>query len=132
MHKLVIIPFLLLLGLTGCSSETGLEDHSLSGFIEKLRSEGVKGNLQVGVPINDEMEFVATYVISAYTSTRILSFFQCKDEEAAERNLEESMKNPKLTGNARNGSLIMAATFYPPDDAAVEQIRKLFLAHKFE
>lgn len=106
-------------------------NHPLTSFVELLGREGVKGNLEIGDPINQDMEYVATYVISAYTSTRILSFFKCKDIEKAEFNLQEAMKNPKLSGVARNGTLLFAATFYPPDDQAVSKIRTLFLSHQF-
>jgi hypothetical protein len=58
--------------------------------------------------------------------------FKFKDAEKAEANLQEALKNDKLSGQASNGTLVMAATFYPPDEEAVEKIKALFLAHEFE
>jgi hypothetical protein len=78
------------------------------------------------------MEYVAEYAIARYSSTRIISLFKCKDAAKAEANLQAALQNPKLSGQARNGSFLMAATFYPPDKEAVERIRSLFLAHDFE
>ena len=123
----LILPFLL-----GCSPQGTQTTHEVSSFIQELKGNGVDGALQIKAPINDDMDYIATYVISAYTSTRILTFFKCKDQEKAEYNLREAMKNPKLSGQARNGTIIMAATFYPPDEVAVGRIKELFTAHKFE
>jgi len=124
--------FLILAFLVGCGKQGTQTTHEVSSFIQELKANGVDGALQIKAPINDDMDYIATYVISAYTSTRILSFFKCRDQEKAEYNLREAMKNPKLSGQARNGTLIMAATFYPPDEEAVGRIKELFTAHKFE
>lgn len=118
--------------LAGCNQvplDTTIE---ISSFIDTLKAEGVEGKLDLDFPANDEIEYIATYVISVYTSTRILSFFKCSDVEKAQHSLEKTMKNPKLTGQARNGTMIMAATFFPPDEAAVVKIKELFLAHNFD
>ena len=124
--------FLILAFLVGCSQQGTQTTHDVSSFIDELKANGVDGALQINAPINDDMDYVATYVISAYTSTRILSFFKCKDQVKAEYYLREAIKNPKLSGQSRNGTIIMAATFYPPDEEAVGKIRELFTAHKFE
>ncbi|VAW81653.1 hypothetical protein MNBD_GAMMA14-1156 [hydrothermal vent metagenome] len=58
--------------------------------------------------------------------------FKFKDAEKAEANLQESLKNDKLFGQARNGKFVMTATFYPPDEDAVNKIKTLFLAQKFD
>ena len=118
--------------LFGCDQiplDTTIE---ISSFIDKLKAEGVEGKLELDFPANKEIEYIATYVISVYTSTRILSFFKCSDVEEAQRSLVKMMKNPKMTGQARNGTMIMAATFFPPEEAAVVKIKELFLEHNFD
>lgn len=82
-------------------------------------------------PFNDDMEYIATYKIAVFTSTRIISIFKFKTSEKAQFNLEEAMKNPHMAGQARNGAFVMAATFFPPDEAAVAAIRDLFVSHEF-
>lgn len=134
MKGFFVIAILLLALLPGCSpSPLGTETtREVSFFIDELKANGVDGSLQIEVPANDDMEYIATYVISAFTSTRIISFFKFRNQERAEFNLTEAMKNPKLSGQARNGTLLMAATFYPPDEEAVSRIRALFMAHNFK
>jgi hypothetical protein len=133
MRGFFLIAILLLTPLLGCSPQgTQTTTREVSSFVDELKSNGVDGSLKIQVPANSEMEYIANYVISAYTSTRIISFFKFKSEERAEFNLAEAMKNPKLSGQARNGTLLMAATFYPPDEEAVDKIRALFMAHKFD
>ena len=125
---------LLLIMLAGCAPppEAMPEPLAISGFIGKLKEEGVDGSLALRAPMNDDMEYIAEYVIARYTSTRVISIFKCKDEAAAKTNLQLAMENTKLSGQARNGAYIMAATFYPEDNEAVEKIKTLFLAHPFE
>ncbi|MCP3670558.1 MAG: hypothetical protein GY814_09015 [Gammaproteobacteria bacterium] len=123
---------MLILGLTGCAQNDADIEYGLGGFVELLKAEGVDGGLTMRKPINDGMVYVAEYAISQYTSTRIISIFKCKDEQSAESNLQEALKNEKLSGQARNGRYLMAATFYPAEEEAVAKIKKLFLAHKFE
>jgi hypothetical protein len=123
---------LLMLLLTACAPDGGEMPRELLGFIGVLRENGVDGTLTMRRPVNEDMEYVAEYAIARYTSTRIISFFKCGDAEGARTNLEAALKNPKLSGQARNGSYLMATTFYPPDPEAVERIRALFLAHRFE
>jgi len=125
----LLLPLIL---LTGCSREGVQAPLELSAFIEELQGNGVDGTLTIRGPVNEDMEYVAEYAISRYASTRIISLFKCKDAEKAAANLAEALKNPKLSGQASNGTFIMAATFYPPDDEAVEKIKVLFLAHEFE
>jgi len=123
----------LLVGLTGCAQEgTAEKDHALGDFIEVLKGQGVDGDLTMQGPLNDDMLYVAEYAISKFTSTRIISIFKCKDEKGAEKNLQDSLKNDKLSGQARNGRYLMVATFYPAEELAVGKIKKLFLDHKFE
>ncbi len=123
---------ILMLGLTGCAQDGADVDHGLGDFVEVLKAEGVDGDLTMRKPINDGMVYVAEYAISKYTSTRIISIFKCKDEQSAESNLQDALKNDKLSGQARNGNYLMAATFYPEEEQAVAKIKELFLAHKFE
>jgi len=118
--------------MLGCTSKEVYLDPALSGFINHLRDQGVEGSLEVSVPDNPEIEYVANYLISKFTSTRIISFFKFTSKEAAEFNLGEAMKNPKMSGQARNGKILMAATFYPPDEEAVGKIRALFLAYDID
>lgn len=125
----LLLPLIL---LTGCSQEGVQAPLELSAFIEELQENGVDGSLTIRGPVNEDMEYVAEYALAKYTSTRIISLFKCKDAEKAAANLAEALKNPKLSGQARNGTFIMAATFYPPDDEAVDKIKALFLAHEFE
>ena len=132
MRRLLASFFLVMAAFTGCSQEGVQVPLELSSFIDVLKQEGVDGSIVIRRPINEDMEYVAEYSIAKYTSTRVLSFFKCKDVAKAQANFEESLKNTKLTGQARNGTIIMAATFYPPDDEAVEKIKALFLAHEFE
>ena len=125
----ILLPLFLLLG---CADDTAYKSTVISSFIDVLKQNGVDGTVEIMMPDNEDIDYVATYVVSAYTSTRILSFFKCTDETSAIRNLEASMENPKLSGRARNGTIIFAATFYPPDEEAVGKIRELFLAHEFK
>lgn len=131
MRLLSFATIALLFSLFGCTQQITPSPPEIGSFIDVLKENGVDGSLDIQIPTNSDMEYVANYVISAYTSTRILSFFKFTSEERADFNLGEAMKNPKLTGQARNGTLLMAATFYPPDEEAVDKIRELFLAHKF-
>lgn len=132
MKNFLIHVLLLLMLLSGCSQESVKAPLELSAFIEALKENAVDGTLLIRGPINEDMEYVAEYTIAKYSSTRIISLFKCKDSEKAEANLKEALKNPKLSGQARNGTFIMVATFYPPDEEAVEKIRAIFLAHEFE
>ena len=132
MKNVLINLWFALVLLSGCGQEGVKAPLELSAFIEKLKDNGVDGALIIRAPINEDMEYVAEYTIAKYSSTRIISFFKCKDAEKAETNLKEALKNPKLSGQASNGTFIMAATFYPPDEEAVEKIKAIFLAHEFE
>jgi len=118
--------------LSGCSEEGVKTPVEMSAFIEELKANGVEGSLLIRAPFNEDMEYVSEYAIAKYTSTRIISVFKFKDAEKAEANLQEALKNDKLSGQASNGTFVMAATFYPPDEEAVEKIKALFLAHEFE
>jgi hypothetical protein len=132
MNKLLIYILVPLILLTGCSQESVQTPFELSAFIEALQENGVDGTLSIRGPVNEDMEYVAEFAIAKYSSTRIISLFKCKDAEKARANLAEALKNPKLSGQASNGTFIMAATFYPPDEEAVEKIKAIFLAHVFE
>ena len=132
MKKLLMTLLVPLVLLTGCSQEGMPTPLEISSFIEELKKNGVDGTLSIRGPVNEDMEYVAEFAIAKYTSTRIISLFKCKDAEKARANLEEALKNPKLSGQASNGTFIMAATFYPPDEKAVEKIKAIFLAHVFE
>ena len=132
MKSFLISLFVSLALLSGCSQEGVKAPAELSGFIEVLKENGVDGTLLVRAPFNEDMEYVAEYVIARFASTRIITFFKFKDADKIDANLQEVLKNDKLSGQASNGTFIMAATFYPPDDEAVEQIEALFLAHEFE
>jgi len=118
--------------LSACSQQGVQAPPELSAFIEALQENGMDGYLTLRGPVNEDMEYVAEYTIAKYSSTRIISLFKCKDAEKAAANLAEALKNTKLSGQASNGTFIMAATFYPPDEKAVEKIKALFLAHEFE
>jgi len=118
--------------LSGCSEEGVKTPVEMSAFIEELKANGVEGSLLIRAPFNEDMEYVAEYAIAKYASTRIISVFKFKDAEKAEANLQEALKNDKLSGQASNGTFVMAATFYPPNEEAVEKIKALFLAHEFE
>ncbi len=118
--------------LTGCSQEGVQPPAEIGAFIEELKAEGVDGSLLVRAPFNADMDYVAEYTVARYASTRIISLFKFKDAEKAEVNLQESLRNDKLSGQAVNGRFVMAVTFHPPDEAAVEKIKALFLAHEFE
>ncbi len=132
MRVFLVNLFVVLALLTGCSQEGMKTPVELSTFIETLKENGMDGSLLVRPPFNKDMEYVAEYAISKYASTRILSLFKFKDAEKAEANLQESLKNDKLFGQARNGKFVMTATFYPPDEDAVNKIKTLFLAQKFD
>ncbi len=118
--------------LTGCSEERVETPAALSAFIEELKANGVDGSLLVRPPFNEDMEYVAEYAIATIASTRIISLFKFKDAEKAGANLQQALQNEKLSGQAGNGTFVMAVTFYPPDEEAVEKIKALFLAHEFE
>ena len=118
--------------LGGCSQDGVKAPVELSAFIDVLKENGVDGSLLVRAPFNEDMEYIAEYAIARFASTRIISFFKFKDAEKADVNLQDLLKNDKLSGQASNGTFIMAATFYPPDDEAVEKIKALFLAHEFD
>jgi hypothetical protein len=132
MHKTLITILVPVMLLVACSQEGTQAPRELSPFIEALQANGMDGSLTLRGPVNEDMEYVAEYAIARYSSTRIISLFKCKDAAKAAANLEAALQNPKLSGQARNGTFIMAATFYPPDREAVEKIREIFLAHEFE
>jgi predicted TIM-barrel fold metal-dependent hydrolase len=132
MKKFLVSLLVSLALLSGCSEEAVKTPVEMSAFIEELKANGVEGSLLIRAPFNEDMEYVAEYAIAKYTSTRIISVFKFKDAEKAEANLQEALKNDKLSGQASNGTFVMAATFYPPDEEAVEKIKALFLAHEFE
>lgn len=132
MNKLLIYILVPLILLSACSQQGVQAPPELIPFIEALKENGVDGYLTLRGPVNEDMEYVAEYTIAKYSSTRIISLFKCKDAAKAAANLAEALKNPKLSGQASNGSFIMAATFYPPDEKAVEMIKAIFLAHEFE
>jgi len=132
MRRLAIVLLMTVTALFGCAREIANSDFAIGGFIDDLREQGIDGTLEVHPVDNEDIEYVASYVVSKFTSTRILSFFKCTTVESAEANLKEAMSNTKMSGQARNGTLIMAATFYPPDDEAVDKIRALFLDYKFD
>ena len=132
MKKLLMTLLVPLVLLTGCSQDGVPTPLEISSFIEELKKNGVDGTLSIRGPVNEDMEYVAEFAIAKYTSTRIISLFKCKDAEKARANLEEALKNTKLSGQASNGNFIMAATFYPPDEKAVEKIEAIFLAQVFE
>ncbi|GEM_PF-1127328 len=126
------ITLLVLIGLlAGCSPEPGQISTELSGFVTLLKQNGVEGKLSINLPENADIEYVATYAIAAYTSTRILTFFKLSDEQSAIKNLELLMENQKMSGQARNRTILMGATFYPPDDESVNKIKELFINHTF-
>lgn len=132
MRSVLIGMLVLMMGLTGCSQKALEADPALAAFLAVLKEEGVDGHLTIHSPLNDDMEYMAVFSISQYTSTRIISIFKCKDEQKAETNFQDSLKNEKLSGQARNGRYLIAATFFPEEPEAVEKIKVLFLAHKFE
>ncbi|MFQ5643040.1 MAG: hypothetical protein ACE5FQ_04995 [Thiogranum sp.] len=125
----LLVPLLL---LTGCSEESVSTPVELNAFIDELKAEGVDGSVLIRPPFNEDMEYVMEYAIAKYASTRIISLFRFKDAEKAEENLQAALRNDKLSGQARNGKFVMAATFFPADEAAVEKIKALFLAQKFD
>ncbi len=132
MKNLLISLLVPLLLLTGCSEEGVRAPAELSAFFEQLKADGVDGSVLVRPPFNDDMEYVAEYAIAKYASTRIISLFRFKDAEKAEENLQQSLQNDKLSGQARNGKFVMVATFFPSDEGAVEKIKMLFLAQKLD
>ena len=132
MKRLAIFLIVSVAALFGCAGEDAYSNFPISGFINHLRDQGVDGTLELDIASNEDIEYVANFVISKFTSTRIISFFQFTNLESAKFNLKEAMKNPKMSGQARNGTIIMAATFYPPDDEAVAKIKALFLDYNFK
>lgn len=131
MQRILTIVFFAMTLLLGCSQDHSGSVPGLSGFIDLLKENGVHGDLKVEPPFTDDMEYVGSYQIALFTSTRIISVFKFKTLEKAQFNLEEAIKNPRMTGQARNGTFVMAATFFPPDEAAVAAIRNLFVNHEF-
>ena len=121
-----------LLMLAGCGQGGVDPPVELAAFIGELKENGVEGSLYIRAPFSDDMEYVAEYTIARFASTRIISVFKFKDAGMAEAGLREALKNTKLSGQARNAEFVIAATFQPPDDEAVEKIKALFLAHTFE
>lgn len=117
--------------LSGCAREGVNVPPELGSFIEELQANGVDGSLFIRAPLNEDMEYVAEYTIAKYASTRVISLFKFREVEKAEAGLRESLQNDKLSGQARNSTFVMAATFYPPDIQALEEIKTLFLAHDF-
>ena len=132
MKSLLVSLFVALLLLGGCGKEGVGTPAELSPFFEALKENGVDGSVMIRPPFNEDMDYVAEYAIAKYASTRIISLFKFKDAEKAEVNLQDSLKNDKLSGQARNGKFVMVATFFPPDEEAVDKIKALFLAQKFD
>jgi hypothetical protein len=131
MTRFFTICFLSTAILFGCGQDQTGTIPGISGFIDLLEENGIHGDVTMEPPFNDDMEYIATYKIAVFTSTRIISIFKFKTSEKAQFNLEEAMKNPRMAGQARNGTFVMAATFFPPDEAAVAAIRDLFVSHEF-
>ncbi len=131
MKKIAIFLLVSTIVLFGCAGEDAYSKLAIGGFVKYLRDQGVDGTLEIDIPDNEDIEYVANYVISKYTSTRVISFFKFTNLESAESNLQDAMKNPKMSGQARNGTIIMAATFYPSDEEAVNKIKDLFIDYKF-
>ncbi len=131
MKRILTVLFLSTVLLVGCSQDPGYRVAGVSGFIDVLKENGIHGDLMMERPSNEDIEYIASYQIAVFTSTRILSIFKFKTPEAAQSNLEEAMKNPRMSGQARNGTFLMAAIFFPPDEAAVAAIRELFMNHEF-
>jgi len=129
-----LIPALLvsLALLAGCSRQVVNTPPELGAFIGELKANGVDGSLFIRAPFSEDMEYIAEYTIARYASTRVVSLFKFKDAEKAGAGLREALENDKLSGQAGNATFVMAATFYPPDAEAVEKIKALFLAHKFD
>ena len=118
--------------LAGCGQGGVDAPVGLGAFIDELKANGVEGSMFIRAPFNEDMEYVAEYTIARYASTRVITLFKFKDAEKAKAGLQEALKNDKLSGQASNATFVMAATFYPPDDEAVEKIKVLFLAHEFD
>ncbi len=131
MKRFFTICFLATTIFPGCGQDPADTIPGISGFIDLLKENGIHGDLTMERPSNDDMEYIATYKIALFTSTRIISIFKFKTLEKAQFNLEEAMQNPRMAGQARNGTFVMAATFFPPDEAAVTTIRDLFVSHEF-
>ena len=131
MKRILTVLFFSTILLFGCGQDPGSKIPGVSGFIDVLKENGIHGDLMMEPPFNDDMEYIASYQIAVFTSTRILSIFKFKTPQAAQSNLEDAMKNPRMTGQARNGTFVMAAIFFPPDEEAVAAIRELFTNHKF-
>ena len=132
MKILTVLLLISIAGLHGCGREDADSHFAISGFVDQLQELGVDGTLEMTVPNNEDIEYIANYVVSKYTSTRIISFFKCTNIESTETHFKEALKNPKMSGQARNGTIIMAATFYPPDQEAVDKIKDLFLDYNFD
>ena len=117
--------------LCGCSQDNARLPDGLGTFLDELKANGVDGSVYLRAPFGEDMEYVAEYTIARYASTRVITLFRFRDEAGAATGLQQALQNDKLSGQAVNGLFVMAATFYPPDPAAVEKIRALFLAHRF-
>jgi hypothetical protein len=130
--RLILVTLAVLGMLSGCSQDSARLPDEPGAFVDKLQASGVDGSLYLRAPFNEDMEYVAEYTIARYASTRVITLFRFKDAARAASGLQEVLQNDKLSGQAVNGKFVMAATFYPPDPEAVEKIRTLFLAHRFE
>jgi hypothetical protein len=130
--RLPLVALVALVILAGCSQVGVSTPVELTEFIDELKANGVDGSLFVRAPFNADMEYVAEYTIARYASTRVITLFKFKDAEKAGAGLHEALNNDKLSGQASNATFVMAATFYPPDNEAVEKIKALFLAYKFD
>ena len=129
--RLILAVLVSLAILAGCGREGMYTPVELGSFIDELKADGVDGSLFIRAPFNEDMEYIAEYTIARYASTRVITLFKFKDVDQAEAGLREALNNDKLSGQARNATFVMAATFYPPDKEAVEKITALFVAHKF-
>ncbi len=128
----LLLAVLAVLIVAGCNPRSPVAVEEMSTFLQFLKERGVDGSLAIEQPSNDDIEYVATISIATYTSTRALSLFRCQDEETAQRYLLEALENPRMSGQSRNGPIIMAATFFPPDEEAVEKIVELFPNYDFD
>lgn len=90
-----------------------------------LKEKGIVGPVDLSPPINEDMEY-AMHVALEGEETKILSLIKCPNQEACERTYQDSLKNPVMRGQSKNGLFVMTLTFVPEDNERETEVKTIF------